>query len=360
MRYTLVWWRRAGRCHLHLDSCWSPVSIVPSLGTILLSLVIAFIPALAYTLLVWWLDRYEREPFRLLVISFCWGAVPAIALAILLEIRLGDPFAAVEQVLLRQFATDSLLVPVIEEATKGAALLVLFVLVRHEFDNVLDGIVYGSVIGFGFAMTENALYFADLLQRGYGERFTTIVMLRLLLFGLNHAFYSAIVGAGFGLAAEVTGPLRRWRWTFPLLGLMIAIAFHAVHNLGLALAASSRAALLIAILANWGGVFLLIVIVLLAWNEERRWIAVELWPEVGATLTPEDYALATSYGQRLALWYTAWRQGGWRAAQRKSHHHTLITRLAFLKHRLRTTGATPAIQTQIDQVRAQLLAQGAN
>ncbi len=330
---------------------------MPSPGTILLSLVVAFIPALGYTLLVWWLDRYEREPFRLLLIAFLWGAVPAIALAILLEVRLGDPFAALELAALRQFATDSLLVPVIEEVTKGLALFLLFVVVRNEFDNVLDGIVYGSVIGFGFAMTENALYFTDLLRRGGADRFTDVVVLRILLFGLNHAFYSAIVGAGFGLAAEVTGPLRRWRWVFPVLGLLLAIAFHAVHNLGLALAATSRAALLIAILANWGGVFLLVVIALLAWNEERRWIAIELWPEVGATLTPEEYQTATSYGQRLLLWITTWRRGGWRAAQRKSYQHHLITELAFLKRRLRTTGATPKLEAQIDQLRAQLQAQ---
>ena len=158
--------------------------------------------------------------------------------------------------------------------------LLLFFLVRNEFDNVLDGIVYGAVIGFGFAMTENALYFIDLLRRGGADQFTNVAMLRLLLFGLNHAFYSAIVGAGFGLAAEVTGPLRRWRWLFPLLGLFLAIAFHSVHNLGMALAATNRAALLIAVIANWGGVFLLLVIVLLAWEEERQWIAIELWPEV--------------------------------------------------------------------------------
>lgn len=328
---------------------------MPAPGTILLSLAVAFIPALGYTLLVWWLDRYEREPFRLLMVAFFWGAVPAIALAILLEYRLGDPFAAAQVVIVRDFAMDSLLVPVIEEVTKAIALLVLFVLVRNEFDNVLDGVVYGAVIGFGFAMTENALYFIDLLRRGGSDQFTDVVALRVLLFGLNHAFYSAIVGAGFGLAAEVTGPMRRWRWVFPLLGLLLAIAFHAVHNLGMALAVTNPAALWIAVLVNWGGLFLLVVIVLLAWSEERRWIAVELWPEVGATLTPEEYATATSYGRRLALWVRAWREGGWRQAQRSSRQHHLITKLAFLKHRLHTSGSSPRLQAQIDHVRNQLL-----
>ena len=95
---------------------------MPSPGTIILSLVVAFIPALGYTLLIWWLDRYEHEPFRLLVVAFFWGAVPAIALAILLEYHLGDPFAALEAVLLREFGMDSLVVPVMEGTDPGAGL----------------------------------------------------------------------------------------------------------------------------------------------------------------------------------------------------------------------------------------------
>ena len=139
-----------------------------------------------------------------------------------------------------------------------------------------------------------------------------------------------------------------------MLGLFLAIAFHSVHNLGMALAATNRAALLIAVIANWGGVFLLLVIVLLAWEEERQWIAIELWPEVGTTLTSEEYVTATSYGQRLVLWVTVWRQGGWRQAQRSSRQHALITKLAFLKHRLRNNGPTPKLEAQIDQVRSLL------
>ena len=63
--------------------------------------------------------------------------MPAIALAILLEYRLGDPFAALDTVLLREFGMNSLAAPVIEELTKGLALLLLFFLARDQFDNVL-------------------------------------------------------------------------------------------------------------------------------------------------------------------------------------------------------------------------------
>lgn len=40
----------------------------------------------------------------------------------------------------------------------GLALFLLFFWKRDEFDNVTDGIVYASMIGLGFAMTENVAH----------------------------------------------------------------------------------------------------------------------------------------------------------------------------------------------------------
>lgn len=331
-----------------------------TLTIIVLALVLAFIPSLLYTLLVLWLDRNEREPVRLMMTVFLWGAVPAIALSILLELWLGKPFSEVEPMLLHDMATTSLVAPAVEELAKGLALLVLFLLARREFDNVLDGVVYGAIIGFGFAMTENALYFIELLNRGQAitERFGSVVFLRSLLFGLNHAFYTAIMGAGFGLAAEATGKARQWRWVFPVLGILLAIAFHAMHNLGIALAAATQQslALAIVIVVNWGGVFLLLTIVLLARQEEQRWISAELWPEVGATLTLADFEAVRSYGRRFTLWLEAWQQGGWRSAWRSSRQHRLLTKLACLKHRQHVQGDSPQLSAEIDRVRGSLQA----
>ncbi len=50
-------------------------------GVILLASALALVPTLVYALLVWWLDRYEKEPLPLLVVAFLWGAVPAVILA---------------------------------------------------------------------------------------------------------------------------------------------------------------------------------------------------------------------------------------------------------------------------------------
>jgi RsiW-degrading membrane proteinase PrsW (M82 family) len=323
---------------------------------IVLSLIAAFVPSLLYTTLVWWLDRYEREPFRLLAVAFAWGALPAVILSIVLEVIVGRPLAGIEPLLLQNVASASVAAPVIEELAKGLALLLFFLLARREFDNVLDGIVYGAVIGFGFAMTENALYFIEVLSRGQVDNFSSVVILRSLLFGLNHAFYTAIMGAGFGLAAQSRGTLYPWRWLFPLLGLVLAIGFHAMHNLGILLSESSDLALTVAVTANWTGVLLLFVIVLMAWQQERRWIIEELRSEVGDTLSQEEYRAAASYGRRLVVWLEAWQGDGWPAAQRNGHKQHLITRLAFLKRRERLSGAIPEVGREVTAIRAELRA----
>ncbi len=57
----------------------------------LLILVLSFVPMLLYALVLWWLDRYEKEPFGLPTVSFLWGAVPSIVLALIMQIALDVP-----------------------------------------------------------------------------------------------------------------------------------------------------------------------------------------------------------------------------------------------------------------------------
>ena len=51
--------------------------------------------------------------------------------------------------------------PWFEEAAKGAAVLLVLVFRRREFDGVVDGIVLAGLSGVGFAFTENILYLAS-------------------------------------------------------------------------------------------------------------------------------------------------------------------------------------------------------
>ena len=55
---------------------------------ILLILFLSFAPMFLYACILWWFDRYEKEPLPLLVAAFLWGAVPSIILALIFEIIL--------------------------------------------------------------------------------------------------------------------------------------------------------------------------------------------------------------------------------------------------------------------------------
>src|SRR6266542_4864506 len=135
------------------------VSAVPNPVALTIAAAAAVLPVPTYVFLVLQLDRYEHEPWLVLVAAFVWGAFVATFLAVIFNDLLGLAATSALGDKLGNVLTTGAIAPIVEESAKGSALLLLFVLVRHEFDNTLDGIVYGSLVGIGFAMTENILYF---------------------------------------------------------------------------------------------------------------------------------------------------------------------------------------------------------
>jgi hypothetical protein len=119
--------------------------------------------------------------------------------------------------------------PIVEEIAKAVGVLVIFRLLRPEFHNVRDGIVYGALVGVGFNWFEVALYVAQ----GYAEKGVAPFALqfgwRFALFGLGgHAMSTGIFGAFLGIAL---GTRRGWvRILAPIAGLALAIAAHMLNN----------------------------------------------------------------------------------------------------------------------------------
>ncbi len=301
---------------------------------LVLSVLISFATTALYVALVWWLDRYEKEPLGLAVVAFLWGAVPAIVVSIIAELLLNIPLVPLGEGLAYQVVSSSLVAPVIEEVAKALALLGLFFFWRHEFDNVLDGIIYGALIGFGFAMTEDAVYsIASLGEGGWGA----VVFMRTVLFGFNHSFFTALTGIGLGYARLARA---RWkRWLAPLVGLGTAIIFHAVHNLGASLAEVNCLAILFSLIIDWGGVLVVAIIALATARQEQRCIATELQTEIPAgILSAGEYQVATSYQQRLTTRWRALRAQGWQAWRQWGRLFQLVTELAFKKQQWRTLG----------------------
>jgi RsiW-degrading membrane proteinase PrsW (M82 family) len=318
-----------------------------------LTVLAAVVPAVLYSLLVWWLDRYEREPWGLLAATFIWGAIPAIVLSLGGEFLLGVPFSALLGEASGQIIGGTVVAPVVEEAVKGVALLLLFLIFRWEFDGPLDGIVYGALVGFGFGMTENLFYFlAGLLEGGTGS-WSMVVFTRTMVFGLNHAMFTSITGIGFGYASIATNVCTRW--LAPPLAFGGAILAHAVHNVSTRLAADLCWPVVISLANAWGGVFVLLAIVFFSWDRERRCIVEELGEEVGTgTITDTEYQTLASYRQRAAAQRRALSKHGLREARLIGRFHQLATELAFTKYRLRSGRAGERGQREVSRLRDQI------
>ncbi len=318
---------------------------------LLFPLIAAIIPTIIYIYLIWWCDRYEREPGWLLLIAFGWGAIPAILLSIVAELALQEPFELFAQGISGSMAQLFLISPVVEELAKGLALAGLFLFFRSEIDGVLDGIVYGALVGAGFAMSENFFYFiaTDAL-----DEWLTLALVRSIVFGLNHSFYTAITGAAFGYVA-----LRKkgWQtWFVPVGGLVLAIFVHMLHNVTTYLASDYPAMMVLSLLLSWGGIFTLIAIIGLAQKQENYWIRAHLADEVPYTLSQEHYILVQERAQRFGRVQAMLRGKSRSRAWLETDMHRKATELAFRKHRLMRLEeeADPNLSPEIIRLRSEV------
>lgn len=314
----------------------------------LLSVAAAILPTIAYVILVWRIDRHEREPLRLLIVAFVWGALPAVIVAGVLETALHIPLASMAQDY-ADILGSSLIAPPAEEVLKGLALWAVYRLVRHEFDGVLDGIIYGSIVGFGFAMTENVFYFWSAQARNDVAHWLVVVLGRSVIFGFNHAMFTSFTGIGFGLARYRHN--RGARWATVLLGLSAATLAHALHNL---FAASDLC--LVSMLLDWSGLLVVAAVVLLAWQRERTWIRTHLAEEVqGGLLSPQEFELIASRGRRYRQVLRALTAShGLRQARLWQDLSDTATELAFKKHQLGVMGEERGNRAQIARLRERL------
>jgi RsiW-degrading membrane proteinase PrsW (M82 family) len=311
----------------------------------LVGFVVAIVSTLIYVTLLWWLDKYEKEPWGIFLAAFAYGCIPAVVLAVIIELVLDLGLSG------NEILSAGLVAPVVEETIKGMAVLLVFFIWPREFDGVLDGIIYGAVVGLGFGMIENILYFIE------GD--LAVVFLRTVPFGLNHAFFTAFTGLGLGFARVSR---RRWLWIllFPL-SLAVAIGFHATHNLSVT--TGSPAGCAIALIADWVGVIVIVVVAVLSWGHEKRWIQEQLKEEVASGLLAEDDYKALLYlSRRVGARLWMWRNHGWKAFRTLGKFFNLATELAFRKHHLQAGTARRSrpeyikeLRQQIREMRGQLL-----
>lgn len=313
-------------------------------SSFLTALTIPLLPAVGIFLLVNFMDRYEREPWFLRLAAFLWGAIIAIPPALFIETQI-DTFlsnwsASHGNNPVLHALYQGLNAGITEETIKGLGLILLFIILRDEFDNITDGIVYGALIGAGFAMIENFTYFA--LNGRSSLAF--LIVGRIVLGWLGHSTFMACFGAALGYIRHTR---KRWRQLLiPLLGYLLAVGLHSFFDFVnfqastmIRTAAANGTSMnyaLAAIICNYIPPFLaqmgLLYLLIKSLAHEaaiiREFLAVEV---SNGTVTIAEYALLQNSFQRTKQERLVWRQQGTRQWLRiKALYQTEIG-LAFRK-----------------------------
>ncbi len=179
---------------------------------------LALAPAVAIFFYIIAKDKYNKEPFRNLFVSFILGVfstIPAVLLQLSLRARLENYFTEHSLLYYALFAFG--IVGFSEEFSKYL-MLRYYAYRQKAFDEPLDGIIYGVMVSLGFATLENIGY---VMQYGLG---TAIV--RMFISVPAHASFGIIMGYYVGLAkfnkARSGGYIRA--------GLFLAMLFHGAFD----------------------------------------------------------------------------------------------------------------------------------
>ncbi|MEP0862772.1 MAG: PrsW family intramembrane metalloprotease [Ignavibacterium sp.] len=297
---------------------------------IIFSALAAIIPMTIYLILIWRFDKYDREPFGMVLANYLWGAIGAIFLALV-----GSFFLTA---IISFFVKDDkslglvgavAVAPFVEEITKGIFLLIT--VSNRKFDNITDGIVYGGAIGLGFGMTENFLYFvgnADNLGS-----WIAIIIIRTLFSAVMHCVSTATLGAFLGYSKFMS---KGKRILFALIGLTIAMLIHAGWNSSVSFQSTAPLGFLFLFIT----VLIFITVFTVSVARERKIIFNELSEEADNGIIPSTHLSILSSSVR--------EQQGWVPESIRKDYIKSATTLAFRKMQARNSNGASKIYYEND------------
>lgn len=183
---------------------------------IVLQLGLAILPCLLIIYLIYRVDRYEREDILPLAGSFLLGMLIVLPLFEIQRYFYEIGWSHAETVGMALFSAF-VVVSLSEETFKFLALRI-YPYRQRFFNEPIDGVVYATMIGMGFAMLENILYAFQY------ELSTTLI--RAVTAVPAHASFAAIMGYYVGKARFAQrGKLRKL-----LLGWGIPTGIHGLYD----------------------------------------------------------------------------------------------------------------------------------
>ena len=297
---------------------------------LLVGIVCGTLPVPIYVTLVLWIDRYESEPMWMLATVFFWGAMVAVFIAYILNTAIGIGVSEVTQS--AQAGANAAAVvaaPIVEESSKALILFIFFFWKKDEFDGVIDGIVYASLVALGFAMTENFQYYG---KAALGGALTATLFIRGFMAPFSHPLFTSMTGIGLGLARQTKN--QALKFIAPIVGLGMAMFLHALWN-GSAVVGGGLGFILAYVVIMVPAFLIVLGVIIFSLRREGRIVREFLLPELQRCfLTQQEYNQLTSVWKRLGASCGALTRGSmarWRACMQ---FNQMGSELAFHRSRV--------------------------
>ena len=275
-----------------------------------------------------WLDRWEPEPPRLLIMAFLWGASVAVLMSVALEYLFDHAIGGGSEDK-ASFATAAIGAPLVEEAAKGLFLLLMMTGRRRtELNTLTDCLVYAGLTALGFAWLENIFYIAS--GESLGESLM-IAALRLVISPFAHPLFTTMFGIGVYFALHQRGVMGRIGCL--LLGYVGAVVMHGLWN-GSALLGGNT---YLAVYVLWMmPVFALAIVLAITSRRREQRIVADKLPYMVATgmLTPHEASWLGSMRTRKTAVQTALRFGGRPAGTAVKRFALQVVELAYVRDRI--------------------------
>lgn len=276
-----------------------------------------------------WLDRWEPEPPRLLVLAFVWGASVAVIFSVGLEmvfealvVPLVGPDAATA-------ASIAIGAPLVEEALKGAFLLLMLTgRRRQELNSLTDCLVYAGITAIGFAWVENIMYIAG--GADVGEALVT-AGLRLIMGPFAHPLFTLSIGVGVYFAMNRRNVFAKAGCI--LLGYLGAVLMHGLWNGSTVIGIETYFVVYLVWMVPCFG--LAIWLAIASRRREQRIVAAKLPGMVAAQLVTDNEAtwLGSIKTRKLAIAEVT-RAAGKPAAKPVKDFAAQVVELAFVRDRI--------------------------
>lgn len=166
-------------------------------------------------------DRYEKEPFSLLLGAFFAGVLSTLPV-FFANIAWQNAGFGIEATSALQTAFYAFVSVGATEELAKLLMVLLFFYSRKAFNEPFDGIVYCVAVSMGFACAENILY---VYVHSHGMEALWVATLRMFTALPAHAIFAILMGYFVGLSK-----FRPQRMLFILAGLIVATLFHGAYD----------------------------------------------------------------------------------------------------------------------------------